>query len=153
MTFIGIDPGKNGALAAIDETSEGVFVLHVIPFDEALYNCALLGVDEKNTRCALEKVGAMPKQGVSSTWSFAENYGFIRGLLRAHFIPHELIPPQKWKKAFGATADKSTSIDVARRLFPEVDLKRTSNSRKDDDGMAEALLLAEYARRTMGGAK
>ena len=28
-------------------------------------------------------------------------------------------------------------------------LKRTENSKKDDDGFAEALLMAEYARRRL----
>jgi len=45
--------------------------------------------------------------------------------------------------------DKNSSIEVAKRLFPGIDLRRTERSRKDDDGLAEALLMAEYARRTL----
>ena len=89
----------------------------------------------------------MPKQGVVSTGSFMENFGFIKGLLTAYKIPFQLAEPTKWKKDFGVTADKNTSIAVCKRLFPDVSLLPTDKSRKDSDGMAEALLMAEYARR------
>lgn len=147
MTYIGIDPGKKGAMAII--RGPGDYTL--VPFDVETYNRELLRVD--NALCALERVGAMPGQGVTSMFSFGENYGFIQGLLTANAIPYELVTPQRWKKAFEVTGDKNTSVAVAKRLFPGVSLRRTVQSRKDDDGMAEALLLAEYARRTMGGAK
>lgn len=147
MTYIGIDPGKKGAMAII--RGPGDYTL--VPFDVETYSRELLRVD--GAVCALERVGAMPGQGVTSMFSFGENYGFIQGLLTANAIPYELVTPQRWKKTFEVTGDKNSSIAVAKRLFPGVSLLRTVNSRKDDDGMAEALLLAEYARRTMGGAR
>lgn len=97
--------------------------------------------------CCLEKVGAMPNQGVTSMFHFGENYGYIQGLLEANGIQYELVTPQKWKKEFGVTSDKNTSIEVCKRLFPNVNLKRTERCRKDDDGFAESCLLAEYCRR------
>ena len=57
------------------------------------------------------------------------------------------ITPQKWKKEFGLTADKAKSVDVCKRLYPGVSLLRTERSKKEDDGMAEALLMATYAKR------
>ena len=154
MTYIGIDPGKKGAMAIIyqkrKDAAPGVLIY---PFDAAAYRDALIFIDETAAVCALERVGAMPGQGVTSMFSFGENYGFIQGLLTSNSIPYELVTPQRWKKAFEVTGDKNSSIAVAKRLFPGVSLRRTTASRKDDDGMAEALLLAEYARRTMGGAK
>ena len=82
-------------------------------------------------------------------FKFGENFGFIQGVLKSLGIPYELVRPQKWKKEFSITADKNTSIEVCKRLFPGVDLKRTERCRKDDDGIAEALLMAEYARRKL----
>ena len=38
---------------------------------------------------------------------------------------------------------------VCRQLFPEADLHPTERSRVDSDGMAEALLMAEFARRKL----
>jgi len=150
--YIGIDAGKSGALAII-RTGEVEGVL-LIPFDADDYNRALLRIDATDAVCCLERVTAMPKQGVVSMFNFGMNYGLIQGLLLANAIRYELVTPQRWKREFGITSDKNTSIDVCKRLFPTVSLKRTVNSKKDDDGLAEALLLAEFARRHMtGGSK
>ncbi len=141
MIYIGIDPGKNGALAIIYGD-----VITLRTFDEQEYIASLSAVS-RNAFCVLERVGAMPGQGVTSMFNFGKNYGFIQGLLAAYFIPFELVTPQKWKKTFGVTGDKNSSISVCKRLFPDVDLRRTEKCKKDHDGKAEALLLAEYARR------
>jgi len=39
------------------------------------------------------------------------------------------------------------SIVAAHRIFPDVSLKRSSRSLKDDDNFADSLLMAEYGRR------
>lgn len=144
MNFIGIDPGKGGALAVITEENALVF-----PFDRKSYVNILGAMRGKQAKCCLERVGAMPGQGVTSMFSFGENFGFIQGVLEANGIPYELVTPQKWKREFGVTGDKNSAVSVCQRLFPEVSLLRTPKSRKADDGMAEALLMAEYARRKM----
>lgn len=145
MVYIGIDPGKSGAMAVID----GNRFLCVSVFDRGSYSHLLDVFSDCQCRCCLERVGPMPKQGVMSMFNFGMNYGFIQGLLTAYSIPYELVTPQKWKREFGVTGDKNSSIAVCKRLFPEVSLRRTERCRKDDDGMAEALLMAEYARRRM----
>lgn len=145
MTFIGIDPGKSGAMAIINGKT-----VTTVPFDEEAYADALARVDETNAFAIVERVNAMPGQGVTSMFSFGANYGFIQGLLTANRIPFEIVMPQRWKKEFGVTSDKNTSIAVAQRLFPDVSLMRTEKCRKPDNNTAEALLLAEYARRKKG---
>ena len=145
MTYIGIDPGKGGALALISESG-----IVTASFDFDTYRDILFRVDEKNAVCCLEHVSAMPKQGVTSMFNFGENFGWIEGVLSAYRIPFELVRPQKWKKAFSITGDKNSSIQVCKRLFPEASLKRTEKCKTDDDGIAEALLMAEYARRYLG---
>ena len=92
MTYIGIDPGKDGALALIMDKA-----VTIIPFDERGYEIALAHIKGSDARCCLERVGAMPGQGVTSMFKFGENFGFIRGLLQANGIPYELVTPQKWK--------------------------------------------------------
>lgn len=150
MAYIGIDPGKSGALAIIRDDGD----VQLVAFDETAYIDALRhtqGVDGVRG-CVVERVAAMPKQGVASMFSFGENYGYIRGVLATLSIPYEVVTPVKWKRAFGVTADKNTSVAVAQRLFPSVSLLRTDKCRKPHDGFAEALLMAEYARRSCGGA-
>lgn len=146
--YIGIDPGQSGAMAVVGDGFETA-----IPFGESAYLKTLVDWDAKRvmTGCKLfavvEHVGPMPKQGVSSTFKFGMNFGWIQGMLYAIGIPFELVRPQKWKKLFSCTSDKNTSIAVAQRLFPQVPLFATPRCRKPHDGMAEALLMAEYGRR------
>lgn len=147
MIYIGIDPGKNGGIAVIKPNKTRVHV-----YSEE-YLLLVLGYyqDYKECVCYLEHVHAMPKQGVSSTFNFGMNFGFIQGVLKAYGIPYELVTPQKWKKEFSCTSDKNTSIEVCKRLFPNVNLKATDRCKKYHDGMAEALLIAEYGRRHYNG--
>lgn len=145
MIYLGIDPGKKGTMAIIWEWGK----IELIPFSVDGYRDMMRQCPPMECRCCLERVNAMPKQGVVSMFNFGKNFGFIQGLLTAYFIPYELVTPQKWKKEFQITGDKNSSIAVCKRLFPDVDLRRTERCRKDDDGNAEALLLAEFARRKL----
>ena len=150
MTYIGIDPGKDGALAVIIDSGKA----SIVPFDQDAYRLVLrqfcMQARMAQTRAVLEHDGAMPGQGVTSMFSFGENFGYIKGLLEAFEIPYELVRPQRWKKEFGISG-KNQSVEVCKRLFPGVSLRRTERCKKDHDGMAEALLMAEYARRHYAG--
>jgi len=144
IAYLGFDPGKDGAMAIIGP--------HLLPsavaFDKVDYIRTLEELmPQFRMFAAVEHVGAMPGQGVTSCFSFGESFGWLQGVLDAMKIPYELVRPQKWKKEFSCTSDKNTSIAVAKRLFPGVDLRRTPLCRKPHDGKAEALLIAEYARR------
>lgn len=142
MIYIGIDPGKSGSMAIIDGDE-----ISLVPFEPREYIRAIAGLADRKAVCCLEHVSAMPRQGVVSTFNFGSNFGWIQGVLDSFGVSYELVRPAKWKKEFSVTADKNSSIAVCKRLFPDVSLLRTENCRKDDDGLAEALLMAEYARR------
>lgn len=146
MIYIGIDPGVSGALAVLREGRE----VQVVTWDSEAYRDALraVSVAGEGAVACVEKVHAMPKQGLSSTFNFGENSGFCQGLLFAFGIAYELVIPQKWQREFGVTS-KNKSIEVCKRLFPGVNLRRTEKCRNDHDGMSDALLMAEYARRRL----
>lgn len=144
MIYIGIDPGKDGAFAYVCDGDIGVY-----PWDNETFVNALKVLKKKGCIACVEKVGAMPKQGVSSTFTFGKAAGYIEGVLEAYGIPYQLVTPKTWKKEYGLGSDKRQSIEVCKRLFPSVSLKRTGKCTKDHDGMAEAVLMAEFARRKM----
>ena len=151
MIYIGVDPGKNGGIAILSDTIPD-FTVRVFSEDELLHICKTFRKTfNEDCKCVLEKVNAMPGQGVVSMFNFGMNFGFIQGVLKAYEIPYELVTPQKWKKEFSCTSDKNTSIEVCKRLFPGVNLKATERCKKDHDGIAEALLIAEYGRRHYNG--
>lgn len=148
--FIGIDPGKKGGIACID-TQSGI--RYTVPYsDKDLLDMCRDETYSGNTEhimCCLEKVGARPGQGVVSMFNFGQSVGYIKGVLEAFRIPYQEITPQKWKREFGLTSEKAASADVCGKLFPDIDLLATPKCKKPHDGMAEALLMAEYARRKL----
>ena len=150
QVFVGIDPGKSGGVSLI-KIVEGEISAESYPM-EAVELPRLMAdlIEDERTYAVIacvEKVGARPGQGVTSMFNFGQGFGYIQGVLDANFIPYQLIPPQKWKKEFSLGADKEDSIKACKRLFPHVSLRRTPKCAKDHDGMAESLLIAEYARR------
>ena len=145
MIYVGVDPGKRGGYASMYEDCVETF-----PWDGVFFIShmkSLLATGESIVAC-VEKVGAMPKQGVSSTFSFGKAAGYIEGVLSALGIPYQLVPPQVWKREFSLIGkDKKASVATCKRLFPDVQLLPSNRSRVDNDGMAEALLMACYASR------
>ena len=157
MKFIGIDPGLDGALAILPD---GILIdtptLTVVgrgkskKREYSVQQMAArlwLHTNGLETCCALGKVHAMPGQGVTSMFSMGVGVGLWRGILAALNIPYEHPTPQKWKKVMldGMGKGKDASRLRAIQLFPHL---ADQLSRKKDDGRADALLLAEYARRT-----
>ena len=140
--WIGIDPGKSGAIAAV---GQDYYIVESYFRDEL--GCADIVhnlINEHKIVCAaIESVHAMPKQGVVSMFNFGANFGAWKGILAALGIPFRLVTPQEWQKGYFAKGEgKEGSLAAARRLFPQVDL-----SRKKDHGKADALLIADWCRR------
>ncbi len=156
MIFIGIDPGLTGAVASlsVDVALVGDTPIHRVGKSKRVYDVsrmrrelsALLDCGEE-CFAILEQQQAMPKQGVSSTFKTGQGFGLWEGILAALHIRYEIVHPTRWKKRMLdglPTKDKASSRIVAGRLFPDVDL-----GRRKDNGRSDALLLAEYGRRTM----
>ena len=152
--FIGIDPGKSGGYSVIREELDGSVTVESCIWDDEGFLRKMSEIETQarllgwNVCCAVEKVGSMPGQGVKGVFSFGHSAGYIEGVLRALGIPYQLVPPRVWKKAFSLTNDKKLSIEVCKKLFPNVDLRATERCRTDSDGKAESLMLALYAKRT-----
>lgn len=151
--FIGIDPGQSGAIAVINEKQD---ILEVVdwPGDEVKAADIVRRVSTSclplNTpiRAALEKVAAMPKQGVSSTFKFATNYGIWKGILAALKIPFIEVRPQAWQKGIVSKKQDGVnkpSVAAAARMFPTAELFGPKGGKKD--GRADALLIAEFCRK------
>lgn len=147
MLYIGIDPGNSGAFAILNGDDNSAEVLFWSQ-EEFIKKIKLLRSQNANCIACLESVHAMPSDSRKRAFAFGESLGFIQGVLQSFDIPYQLISPMKWKKEFNLIKqDKSQSILVCKQLYPTVSLKRTERCTKDSDGMAEALLMATYAKR------
>lgn len=97
----------------------------------------------------LENVHAMPKQGVTSTFSTGMGMGMWLGILAALNLPFELVEPVVWKRRYGLLGtDKAAARPKAAQLFPSL---ASSLTRAKDHGRADALLLAAYGRDVLRG--
>lgn len=148
MIYLGIDPGKRGGFAFIREI-EGDYVYNCYPWDDNVFICTLEKLLALNDPIfgIVEKVSAMPNQGVVSMFTFGKSCGYIEGVLSAFKIAFQTVVPMKWKREFSLNKSKEESISVCQKLFPHAILLPNSRCHKPSDGMAEALLMAEYGRR------
>lgn len=155
MIVIGIDPGKAGGIAMI--YPQGAIVVkrreEFDPRDLGLHFV------RPSTDCIayIERAMVMPKQGSVSGFTFGTEYGKWLGALEALGIPHQIVTAKAWQAVMLAgygkmlrTDRKRASIEVAQRLYPDVQLV-PDGCRKAHDGMAEALLIAAYGQRIGGG--
>jgi crossover junction endodeoxyribonuclease RuvC len=142
---IGIDPGKSGGIALV--YSDGSAEAHKMPETERdLLDLARELVERFDAQEAppvawIEVVHAMPKQGVSSCFTFGKGYGGVRmAFLSCGFALNE-VQPAKWQGALGCRSggEKNITKRRAQELFPSV--------KKITHATADALLIAEYGRR------
>ena len=149
--FIGIDPGKQGAIAVL--YPEGP-ALHDMPDTSMLATLfRQLKVLPWPLYVAVEEQTSRPNQSSPSTFTHARDYGAILGILTALQIPYETVRPQRWMRqlAIPSGADKAKHIEVAQSMFPSAVLHGPRNGAKD--GRADALLIAESIRRMKTGEK
>ena len=154
MRVLGVDPGLTGALAVI-ETSLDLLSVRDMPVAKSGTGTrrevvpVLLAELIRAWRpdvAWVEKVHAMPKQGVSSTFTFGLGYGVVLGVLAALDVPVRLVAPGTWKRGLGLDAAKQGSRAMAMRVFPR---EAALFARVRDDGRAEAALLAGYGLESL----
>lgn len=157
---LGVDPGLAGGLAVLDVGGEVLDLrpMPVLPGQRRTIDARelanwLYATEEQHGAFALavvERVGAMPRQGIASAFSFGAGWGLVLGVLAALKVPVELATPQRWKSAVlaGTPKDKGAAIAFCRRRWPDTSLV-PPRGRVPHDGLADALLIAEYGRRTL----
>lgn len=148
--FLGVDPGKAGAWAVIDSSggwvNGGLVPLVGKEYDEPGMRRVFSGLVDPIV--AIEKVHAMPGQGVSSMFSFGVGFALWRGIVVGLGLGYELVTPRTWQKEMLAglpkgERTKESAVIQAKRLWPEIPI-----TRKKDYGLADAALVAEWLRRS-----
>lgn len=172
VIHVGIDPGKGGAVAFCVDDMWHVYDCPLVETSTKtrtnkttgkktttvkkesspvlmakLFRDVLEAVERSNPRFVVhvEKVSAMPGQGVTSMFSFGRNFGQWEGVIASLGCEVHYVTPQRWKKAMLAGQPKGKEIARMRalQLFPYL---ADHLKRKKDDGRAEALLIGEHGR-------
>lgn len=152
---IGIDPGVSGAVAILEQ--EKLVMVFDMPMVEIKVGKAMkrrvsaeMLADELRLYANagavawIEKVSAMPGQGVSSMFAFGEAYGLARGVLAGLGVPCHAVTPMQWKKGMGLNQGKDASRAKAAQIWP---MQAGEFKRVKDDGRAEAALIALWGGR------
>jgi len=151
LIVIGVDPGISGAIARYN-SSEASAATQLI-----IWDMPILEVNKKKTISPylvanilkeaaapvyIEKVAAMPNQGVTSMFNFGKGFGVILGAAAGLGLQTTQVTPQQWMKALKCQRGKDANRQRACELFPQY---ADMFARKKDDGRADAALLAYYA--------
>ena len=150
MIIMGLDPGTNGGISVIESHQNK---LPQIVLAKKMPIVSLYGkkvVDTKKLYESLhnfkidisiiEKVHAMPRQGVTSSFQFGRSFGSLETLAYLLSQRVDYVAPVVWKKYLGVGASKKDSLDMARLKFGENEIW----NKKTNDGIAEASLLVLY---------
>lgn len=140
MIWVGVDPGRSGAISFVpDLPAARPWCLSLSGSLQELSE----GVRQAQTlgplSAALEAVHSSPQMGVKSAFTFGQSYGHCEALLAILEIPFVRVSPQKWQRDMDCLTggDKNVTKSLAAGLFPS--LKVTHRN-------ADSLILALWAK-------
>lgn len=172
MIYIGIDPGKTGALAYIDTDSgkHGSIVMPQIgnEIDINKFCDFMRQLTLGDHHVITEDVHSIFGASAKSNFTFGRVVGGIEWALVALGCKYTKVAPKMWQKEMWEgvkpvqintgkktskgnvkykTDTKATSLLAAKRLFPKDDFLKSKRSTVPHDGIVDALLIAEYCKR------
>ena len=155
MIILGIDPGKNGKAIVLNTEKNKSISIYSFDFDA----CNILDaknyitfIQHNNVDCIfLEKVmgrgGA--SWGATNNFNFGMIYGQILLATKMAQKPMILITPQTWQKIIHkgiptSLGAKEKTLAAYQNLFPHDPLPKTPRSKKTDNNLIDALMIALY---------
>lgn len=152
MYLIGIDPGAKGGIAILRNgkfiAARELGVCTLIPktmIELMKEHMPIDSIQKEDILFVVEKVGAMPGQGVSSMFTFGFNVGIIHGALISYELPFILTPATVWKKALSIPGKKDiqsckkATIEAVHRRYP------ATRNIPYHSGIYDAILIASWA--------
>lgn len=157
MLVIGVDPGATGAIALLFSPTDLVVFdtptvevtrgkRDVRQVDPGMLAALIRESLPTPAHAFVEKVGAMPNQGVSSMFAFGRAAGIVEGVLAGLNVPATHVQPQAWIKACAVVGGKDGSRARASQLFPR---HASLFRRVSDHGRADAALIAYYGTQKL----
>ena len=153
IKYIGIDPGKSGGIAVIDDNHIEVKKCPDSVQDMAfLFALILQETPPLHVLVMIEKVWARPHDGRASVFTFAGNYGQWQGIIASHDITPHYVTPQVWMRAVGCPKKLKKQVRknylkaLAKERFPDL-------SRKLTLATSDAMMIADYAKNIFDKSK
>ena len=135
--ILGVDPGRYGGIAMLGNTAVSLYPMPAT--DGHTYNISAIA-----KILGMQFPDLLVIERVTRPASLVRCMAIFEGMGWAMGYRVETVRPQEWKKHFGLGPNKQASLDLARERFPHLahEFKRVTR----DDGKAEALLLALFAK-------
>lgn len=149
MKILSIDPGMSGCAVVLDMSGDLLtYTLFPTTFIGKSKRIDIPSVaafirDQGDiSRCFIEKVGAMPGQGVTSMFNFGHAAGALEGCVAAMGLPLTHVTPQSWKHGFGLIGcDKDAARAKVALRFPHFkDLQQKGKGQ----AISDAVLIAYH---------
>lgn len=163
--YIGIDIGKNGAIVAI---TQGGIIVNPMPKikTELDYHqlSSLIGMyADQNVHVVFEKLGVIFGSSKQTAFSMGEQAGAVEMSCICQDISYTKVRAVDWQKEMFQGLDqitkpsstgkkevrdtKAMALVAVKRIFPTLKLTFGDRATKPHDGLIDAVLMAEYARR------
>lgn len=175
MWFVGIDPGKQGGLGAVDHEGEvaGFWPMPTIPAEKKKILGGLATKTVKKEEYDIEGIMAlladyqlmrtsiffveaqqpMPagvSHGGTAEFWVGLGYGMWIGFLSYSHAEVRYVWPRDWQSQMLAKVEgddlKKRSVEAAELRWPGQKFLRTPRSRKSHHGITDAILIGEYGR-------
>lgn len=164
MVIMAVDPGLRGGVSFLTASGQ---ILHYqpMPVRAALWGeesskkmidiakVAAMIAKFQPTHCFVERVHAMPKQGVSSTFTFGTGYGMILGLTLSleALLQTVLVQPRTWQRVMYAGLTGVDELEPKARAMAKAyqEWPTLAKGGVTHDGVIDSLLIAEYGRRSL----
>jgi crossover junction endodeoxyribonuclease RuvC len=156
MTYLSIDPGKDGFIVQLAKVDDQVVFAAGWPMPviesthkgrRELNTPAIRDIIEfiKPKMVFIEQQFTMPRDGHAGVLSVGRGWGLIEGICIGLYVPYMNVPSQKWHKiaCVGTDGDKAKSRSqmAAKRLFPTVDFRSSERCRIDHQGKMDAAVM------------
>lgn len=164
MRILGIDPGKDGGFAILED---GIVIKTLATpnikdvNNNGVVDCVKVSEfirENAVDKVVIEDVHAIFGTGAKTTFNFGRNVGMVEALILAYGYELIKIKPKEWqlkpwrsvpiiKDSKGKKDNKARSLKALQIIFPNLDYKvllRTPRCKVAHDGIVDAILIAYH---------
>lgn len=160
--YVGIDIGKHGAIAIMGmDKSIAYYPMPKIKdeLDYAELNHLLKGFSNMGAHVVFEKLGVIFGSSKTTAFSMGHQAGAVEMGCIANNISFTKVRAVDWQKQMfqgvetinktgkSSKDTKAMALVAIKRIFPDLKLTFGERATKAHDGLVDAVLMAEYARR------
>lgn len=168
--YVGVDIGKDGAIAMIKDGKIAVWPMPKIKTEldlpgitQTILPSVELDDPPLEMHVVFEKLGVIFGSSKQTAFSMGQQSGAVEMACVCQNIPYTKVRAVDWQKAMFQGLDKITkssktgkkqvrdtkamALVAVQRIFPTLKLTFGEKATKPHDGLIDAVLMAEYARR------